>query len=309
MITRVKHRALGSLCALFFVLILTVPAAAADLHTLTIRYDWEGVCFHLYQTGTPDGDGWTLTGQFSGYSVKLPEQGDSAEIWRDTASTLAAYAALDGLTSEDTQATRNGEIRFSNLANGLYLAVGENHTHGDCTYIPVPILIAVEDHLTVQIKSEEETTPPGGGDDDVSYRVVKIWEGGEDRRTQSVTVQLLCNGQPYHTATLNDTNNWSYSWTGDPGYTWQVAELEVPEGFVVSVSREDCLFTVTNRYQEEIPDEPPPEGDRPHDGPSEPNLPQTGQLWWPVPVLLCAGVAFLIADRIFSRRKDDSNDT
>ena len=81
-------------------------------------------------------------------------------------------------------------------------------------------------------------------------------------------------------------------------------------------------FVVTNTIEEEIPDEPTPgtpgESGRPDtpgesgrpDTPSEPDeeipeddvpaapgekLPQTGQLWWPVPALLCAGLALTAA--------------
>lgn len=339
MIKRIKCNALGSLLCLLLALVLAIPAAAAELHTLTVRYDWEGVYFHLYQVGTPDGDGWTLTGQFDGYSVKLPERKDSAETWRSAAATLAAYAALDALTPDDTQATDSGAVRFSGLDAGLYLVAGEEHTQGNTTYTPVPALLAVEEDLDVQMKSEEETTTPdpGGGDDDVTYRVVKVWEGGEEERRESVTVQLIRNGKPDRTVTLSDANSWSYTWISSPSTNWQVAELDVPDGFVVSVDRENRVFTVTNTYEEEIPDEPSPGGgdpdepdepdepgepdepdipDEPVPGgpgepgePSEPDLPQTGQLWWPVPVLLCVGAGFLIADRVFSRRKDKPNDT
>lgn len=339
MIKRIKRNMMGSLLCLLLALVLALPAAAAGLHTLTVRYGWSGVDFDLYQVGAPDGNSWTLTGQFDGYSVKLPERGDSAEVWRNAAATLAAYASLDGLTPDDTQTISGGEARFSGLTSGLYLVVGEEHTQGNTTYTPVPALIAVEDDLTVQMKSDEETTPPdpGGGDDDVTYRVVKVWEGGEGERRESVTVQLIRNGQPDRTVTLSDANSWSYSWTSSPNTNWQVAELDVPDGFVVSVDRENRVFTVTNTYEEEIPDEPTPGGgdpdepdnpdepgepdepdipDEPVPGgpgepgePGEPNLPQTGQLWWPVPVLLCAGAGFLIADRVFSRRKDKPNDT
>ena len=73
---------------------------------------------------------------------------------------------------------------------------------------------------------------------------------------------------------------------------------------------------VTNTVEEEIPDEPTPEtpgepskpgGPDTPGGPGEEipeddvpaapgeKLPQTGQLWWPVPALLCAGLALTAA--------------
>lgn len=36
--------------------------------------------------------------------------------------------------------------------------------------------------------------------------------------------------------------------------------------------------------------------------PGPPDLPQTGLLWWPVPVMLCAGIALLSVGAVYSRR-------
>lgn len=44
------------------------------------------------------------------------------------------------------------------------------------------------------------------------------------------------------------------------------------------------------------------EFDNTYTKPDEPNLPQTGQLWWPVPVLLIAGLALLIAGSLRRRK-------
>ena len=37
-------------------------------------------------------------------------------------------------------------------------------------------------------------------------------------------------------------------------------------------------------------------------------LPQTGQLWWPVPLLFCAGLIFVAAGLIIRRRRGNSDD-
>ncbi len=39
------------------------------------------------------------------------------------------------------------------------------------------------------------------------------------------------------------------------------------------------------------------------DTPVDPELPQTGLLWWPVPVLLCAGLTFFVLGVLLYRRK------
>lgn len=288
---RLNRIGLGGLLCLVLAALAVLPAAAAG--SLTLKYGWEGVEFSLYQVGTPSGDGWTLTGGFAGYAVDLPEEGSPASAWRAAAETLAAYAALGSLHPIDTQITAGGEANFPGLEAGLYLIVGKTHRQGDAAYTPIPTLVAVDGDATVELKATE--APP----EDLAYQVVKVWAGGQSR--QSVTLQLICDGQPGPTVTLNGDNGWRYAWTSPPGHTWQVAEPEVPEGFTVSVDQENGVFTVTNTWQGEpdAPEEP--------EEPEGPELPYTGQLWWPVPVLLCAGAGLLIVDWVRSRRKGGRN--
>lgn len=91
----------------------------------------------------------------------------------------------------------------------------------------------------------------------------------------------------YDTVTLSERNNWKHTWNDlDEDYSWRVVEYDTPEGYTVTVDRQGITFIMTNSRTEEIPDEPTPTG---------PDLPQTGMLWWPVPILACAGLfLFLI---------------
>ncbi len=58
--------------------------------------------------------------------------------------------------------------------------------------------------------------------------------------------------------------------------------------------------------QELKPTDPPPT--KPSPTKPSPNLPQTGQLWWPVPVLACGGLAlFSIGLALNRRREADEN--
>lgn len=66
------------------------------------------------------------------------------------------------------------------------------------------------------------------------------------------------------------------------------------ENYTVEITQEGKVFVVTNTY---VPEKPTT--------PSKPDtsLPQTGQLWWPVPVLLAVGLLFVVIGLI--RRRDD----
>ncbi len=262
---------------------------------------------------------FTLTGDFAEYPVKV--NGLDSSGWRALAQTLDGYAARDGLNPLRTVETgKDGRAVFDHLDTGLYLVTGSRYRQGRYTYIPEPFLIALPAldeadawvyDAAVSCKYDSSYDPPGGGggdggDDTVDRKVLKVWEddGGEERLPDAIIVQLLRDSQVYDTVTLNAGNNWRHTWVGlDDAFNWRVVEYETPEGYTVTVEREGITFVMTNSQIEEIPDEPTPEGGRPPGEntpplenipdepiPMGPSLPQTGILWWPVPVLACAGL-------------------
>ena len=80
--------------------------------------------------------------------------------------------------------------------------------------------------------------------------------------------------------------------------TWRVTEQPV-DRYTVSVTQEGITFVVTNTGGQPGSDVPPP----PNPGTGT-KLPQTGLLWWPVPVLAVAGLAFLALGAAFRKKKD-----
>lgn len=122
--------------------------------------------------------------------------------------------------------------------------------------------------------------------------VVKKWEdkGHESERPTSIQIQLLCDGEIYDVVTLSVTNQWKHTWTNlEKGHRWNVKEGSTPAHYTSKTTQSGGEFTIVNTYRPSKP--------------SEPSLPQTGQLWWPVPVLLCLGVLFLVIG--FCTKKHD----
>lgn len=138
-------------------------------------------------------------------------------------------------------------------------------------------------------------TTKGGGDSDTSVTVKKVWElGRSGKAADSVTVALLRDGVQDKTAVLSAANDWTYTWDQlDDDHRWTVKELDVPKGFTVSVSQSGKTFTVTNTYKRPGTSETPDKPDVPGT-PRNTTLPQTGLLWWPVPLLLCGGGLILM---------------
>ena len=145
--------------------------------------------------------------------------------------------------------------------------------------------------------------------------VKKVWKGS-GTHPDSVTVQLLCDGELFGEQVLSSDNGWSYTWTADlSGHTWSVLEVNIPDDYTFDVAWEGNVATVTNTYNEaQQPDGPDsPDGPNPPDGSSNPSdgsaLPQTGQLWWPVPLLIAAGVLLLLIGMVLFVRKEKAGGT
>lgn len=286
---------------------------------VTISSELTGAKFSLYKVAEMSEEvTFSLSGDFAGYQVSL-EKLDS-EGWRAAAQTLAAYAARDNraaLAEGTTDA--EGKIQFQNLTAGLYLVVGEPLQSGTAAYEPASTLVSLPDLNTDDTwnytpvispkyeKREQET---------VSYKVTKKWEdsGNKDRRPASVTAQLLRDGKVYAEAKLEKANQWTHTWKDlEAGHTWTVTEKKTDAAYTVKVQKDGTNFVITNTYKQEKPN---PGGSKPSPGVSKPGnggtgnsavevkLPQTGQLWWPVPYLALAGILLILLG-VYRRRREN----
>ena len=319
----IRRFAALALCLALALLALPGRAAAADL-SLTLSFQpggnpAVGAEFCLYQVGQWDGKGGFH------WLDSLEEKQINWDDLENLAATLAPYAgeltpARTGKTGQD------GKVTFSGLEAGVYLVLGEPYRVGQMTCTPSPVLISLpsggENHVSANVKYEETPDTPGTT---TTVKVQKVWSGQETDRPQEITVQLLKNGAVYDTVTLNADNNWRHTWTGlSKDALWQVVEQSVPEGYTVSISKDGLTFTIINTCTP--PEEPgnpdnPDNPDNPTTPPnptnpttpgssgssgSKPTLPQTGQLWWPVPLLACGGMLCFLAGWVKNRRDYES---
>ena len=321
------------LCAALLCALLPTTAAARGVIdtsrplSLTLNYPCAGIEFQIYYVAEVSAYGeYTLTGDFRDDPVTL-DQPDQAG-WRALAAALDGYVARDQrqpLAKGTTDSS--GKVVFNGLERGLYLVTWQKHTTGGYTYTPEPFLVGVPGldaaddwiyDVTAAPKYDRDREPDSPDDKTVRRKVLKVWKDNGDKtnRPKTVTVLLLRNGKVYDQVILSEENNWSYTWDNlNKKDTWQVVESDVAGDYTVTVSREGITFVVTNTLSEEIPDEPPP-GDLPPKQPDEdipdetppqgPVLPQTGVLWWPVPVLACCGMGLFLAG--WSKRRKEEQD-
>lgn len=361
---KLTKKIISMLCLCLLLVTCCGSAAAAEAidmdRTTSVQIQYQvgqeraaDVGFQIYQVAQVSQSlRFTLTGDFADYAVSLDKL--DSDGWRDAAQTLAAYAAADQLIPAQQGVTdQNGSLTLSDLPVGLYLVVGEKHSQNGSTYLPAPFLLCLPnldetqswDYHPVVAPKYSQLTSSGGdsaGFDTVERDMVKVWSDGGNaaNRPQSITVQLLQDGQLYDTATLTAADNWRCHWSDlSADFVWQVVERDVPEGYTVRCALEGSTFVMTNSASADgatptKPDDPnqpadssepatPPEEvideddvpmgvlDWPDDGTPDgssdddyilippvevplASLPQTGQLWWPVPLLAVAGLAMFL---------------
>ena len=309
-------RVIHILTAVILIVLLTTQAAAVGPIELDQGVSLEILCqnngtpivgadFSIYHIASVDASGeLTPTQIVRDYNIDLSDPSESD--WLMITSTLEGYLLRDDVPPTDYGTTdENGRLVFPNHADhlepGLYLVMGARHEQDGYVYemqsflVMLPTLDEVNDvwiyDVLVRPKYIKEPIP---GDDTEKIKVLKIWndEGNEHERPDEIVIQLLCDGEVYDTVILNKENGWSYTWENlEPGHQWLVVEV-TPDGYTVVVSKTGITYTVTNSW-----DGPPP----PPTEPPPPDLPQTGQLNWPIPVLVLAGL-FLILIGLLRRR-------
>ena len=237
-----------------------------------------GAVFRLYFVAEAYQDntitGYRYTEAFADCGLELDL--DNAEA---LASSLAEYAEANNAPYEAGEADEEGAVVFSDLALGLYLIIEEGNVDGYYPVIPflVTVPMANEDgtgwiyDVVASPKAEGTPVEPPAN---VSLTVRKVWQDEEgENRPASVTVALLADGEVIDTVVLDESNNWTYTWSElDGSRVYTVQEVNVPNGYIVSYAYNDFGVVVTNTEK----------------------IVQTGQLNWPVPVLAGAGALLLI---------------
>ncbi len=330
------------LCVLVLMAMFPVQAFAVGLinpnqdATLTIEYAYDAAAlknaeFDIYRVAdvatTPV---FTVDSTFATYPIAT--EGLDAVGWNTLATTLKGYVQADNITPDFTGKTgEDGKFSFT-MKPGLYLIVGKVLSQGGYSYTSTPSVVCLPDrddvantwNYAVTVKPKAQRTansspyvPPTPTDptkptdptdptepvnpETITKKVLKVWDdhGYTSEIPKSVKVTLLCDGEKYETVTLSQKNNWRHTWKALPsGHDWSIVEKEV-KGYTVKVTEEGQSFVVTNTNEK-----PPVTPENPQKPDTGKRLPQTGMLWWPVPILLMGG-ALLLALGIHVRRRNE----
>lgn len=303
-----------------------------------------GADFDLYLVAEMNEQGdYELVDDFRRVSVNLEDLDSDALL--ELASTLTAYIDLFRIQPVRSGSTdEQGLLKFEGLQPGLYLVRGYAHEQDGKIYTSVPFLVylpwydaaAGEWIYDLELSPKFESEPDEPDEEPVKIKVLKVWkdDGNEAERPDEIIVHLLCDGEIYDTVILSEENNWRYTWENLPGgHIWTVVE-EVPDGYTVIITRQGITFVITNSKPDDDnpppsppptptppvtpPPTTPPDEPTPTPTPGEPtptptptppvgppDLPQTGQLWWPVALLAGAGIILFLIGFIRNRGASD----
>ena len=283
---------------LLLICVLLIPPLTASSTTaaeIVIHYSAGANTFEFYKVADfSTTDGWALADPFTGYADTLALLNRWTEL--DTNEVRILSTGLEAVVRRDQHAPtytaptdEDGALTLSNPDLGLYLVLGQPTTDGEYVYTPSPILISVPNRYTsdgwqYRVVMEHNKVQQQPVDEPTQYRVLKIWEDDDntDTRPSELTVDLLRNNQVYDTVVLNTANNWTYHWTDLPSDSlWTAVERTVPDGYTMAVEKDAIGIVLTNTY---TAPPPPPGGD----------IPPTGQLWWPIPILIVLGLVLLV---------------
>lgn len=263
--------------------------------------EMSGVTFSVYKVADISSDATlTLNSTFSKYPVTF--DGTSEEEWDTLATTLKGFVVADQIDADASIITgENGRVELSDLSTGLYLVIGQKILRNGYTYTFQPSMITTptwdEENsewyydIVILPKTTRVKVPESPEVEIISRSVMKVWNTNIDANDlpDFIEVNLYKDNVLYDTVKLNREINWRYTWDRLPEFAadgskieWTAVEKD-SVGFTVRVQQAGVTTLITNTKV--MPTTPP---DQP------PAIPDTGLLWWPVPILAFTGITLLV---------------
>lgn len=295
------------LCLLLVAVLCTLPVSvqaegkidlsapvSLTVHALCGTVPMDGMQMDAYLVATADETGaLSLTEPFAELLSEEDMQALSAEQAEQLAQQVTDHPGVYPKTSVLTGS--DGTAAFETLTQGLYLICGDIHPQGNQVYCASAFFVMLPQRNDGQWEYDVTAyAKMGESEEYIILSVSKAWADSchITRRPSNIRFQLYCDGEPYgQPVTLPYQGHWSYTWPEllEAAHNWTVEEEPVA-GYTPTVTRKSGWnFLITNTCNHSDA-----EGDTP-------SLPQTGQLWWPVPLLTLAGLLLVVIGLLIRR--------
>lgn len=225
---------------------------------------------------------YVLTDAFTSTGLEL-----DGNISQSMVDDLVKHAGNNNISGISERSDTDGNVVFDGLSAGVYLVTATSLPEGFTSFVPFLYFLPHYDYDSLTwiydgtAEPKIEYLPP------VNVSVRKIWNDNGLNRPEYVNICLINEDGVYDTVRLNAQNSWKHTWENlDAGKKWSVEETDIPKNYTATYSSEGFAFTVTNTEK----------------------LIQTGQIDWPVPLLLFAG-SFLVSAgivlKVIGRKADE----
>lgn len=275
---RKKNKILGFIFTVLAVwmVIFQNPSYAAQRGSLNVKTEQAGMTVYLYRVAEKQAGVYVLNEKFQASGADVSRGGS-----REAAITLADFVKAQGIQPYRTGTGSGKHVVFRNLPDGeaLYLVTGDSLTVGGKTYIPAPVLVeaggaAAEADIKCDIEEPENPTnptePTNPTDPSNPTSPTRYYDDSDDDDWDPTP-----NKKPTITTAADETVTITDAETQ--------SETRVEESTAESETETSTETTVEN----------------------EKKLPQTGQLWWPVGILLSAGAILLAAGLVMKKRRKE----
>ncbi len=257
-----------------------------------------GMNVNIYLAATLRGTEMSLSSDFSMCTELLDVAAGDPEDVRGAAYSLESTVTLNREIKPTSTLSTNekGYAVFDGLAAGVYLVSCDSLVSGERVYSAAPFLAYIYEADMTSGECIVAVTKTAVSGKKLDLEVVKLWQDAchPSARPDSVELSLWCDGRLYDVITLPENGRWSHTWTAlDASRRWNVTETPC-EGYAApEIIRDGDTVTVTNSCNKTTP---PERGD---------DLPQTGQLWWPVPIMLVVGALLCVLGIVIRRGARD----
>ena len=234
----------------------------------------KGMKWYVYYLGSRDDTGkFGYTDAFSDCGVELEELTD--DNVKDAAAAISAYIKDKGIAADYELTTdENGEATISDAESGVYFIEGESLYADGNTYVPSSALAELFDGkgLNVIPKIEIEGDESNGSGEDFS--------GTDLSRTDSESIADSNDSSDSSDSADTSTDSDTYSDTDSGSSSYNESGRDSDGSGSDSASSGSSSGSSSSGGGNS--------SSKPTDG-----VPQTGQLWWPVPVLSVCGLVLI----------------
>ena len=201
---------------------------------------------------------YSLVGDFQELPIEINGI-KGIDEWNILEDTITSYVIADGISETSSAVINNNKVYFEDLKTGLYLVITDTIETETYSLSFEPFIISIPNLMEDGTWNYDVYSCPKPylytpKYDDVTYTIIKEWRDYKQNRPDAIEVDIYKDSELYESISLNSDNNWTYSFIAkDDGSIFTAVERNVPDGYTVSIDKDDTRIVIINTHDEEPP--------------------------------------------------------